>query len=350
MTVHELAHSWWGIGTSTAAGADWLREAVPSILSVMRYPDVHNAEMEGARSRLEDGLVAIVDEDDGSTALEDLGSPYTVGPLTLAHLHGVLSTQGADLFDTLQALLAGAPTLERDLEPRLQCADVLSVESLTRDGRPTITHDDLVAAIDGTSPSFHCEMVHVGREGFPLVGVRDYDSTGPMEVVVGQVQDDLLGWPLFTEVPYHLLCDPVGGDPVPATCTGSELDLGPTPRLLSGASDAVPLGAEQTMYVGVITADQLLPEALAPWSLSVDDDAGRAPTRLVRCASGDTDPPCDVDYDRDGYPAAGDCDDDDATRNPGADMGGFLDAGSESVTLRDLDCDGWPTSRFPGAP
>ncbi len=347
-TLHELAHQVTAYRLQPQPQyleeARWVVEGVPTLLTWMRLGDQPLFSTYGAAGQDEPYEAALAlaaatcanSADDLEVDGADNSVAYMHGPYTLMQLYWTYRAHGGS-------------------EPGFWANVILFFERT--DGRSAATVNELISTWM-LEPSFYTEWVQRGRAGTPLLALTraeadttaclDTGACDPVDALVSveQVQVAQLGVangcavdaPLFSSVPYFVFCQMAASTGV-APFEGCEATAPTTiPAVLSTASEDLTLTLDASVtsepfpaYVQVLANDGLLPGWIPTagyWRAW--PDAGYR--RFLVCADvGDVD--CGGDADGDGWPARTECDDADASYNPGA----------SPLPLADPDnnCDGW---------
>ncbi len=335
--LHELAHTWFGSmrrSVPPLEDVSWLLEGMPTLLETMRYRGDSNFE---GRDALEDALhsVEVLRGAPDTTSLIRAGADvirYDFAAYTLAQYHHVARGTGtdADVWRRWRALLHAKPF------------------------GATLDETELRSAI---GDPFYEEWIEHGRVGTPLLKLsyaqvdlatdvvynpatplNMCQAASPDRLVVKQVQEELYGtWHLFQSVPYFIACpdenDSARRAIVECDGTGVALDTPHDNSDFDANNDGVAEATRSTIAtpaasnipdatVAVLSAHLLIPEHV------LDPAYGRL-VEVAKVTGVCLQTGC-LDNDHDCWP--GDCDDNDATVNPGA---------TDIVGAPDQDCDGW---------
>jgi len=346
--LHEIAHQATAFRVQPQppydAGARWVVEGVPTLLTWMRLGDQPVFSSYGAEGQDEpyDAALALAtatcanSADDMELDGADDSVAYMFGPYSLMQLYWTYRAHGGS-------------------EPGFWANLVAFFERT--DNRSAATVDELISTWLA-EPTFYTEWVRGNREGTPLLAVTRAEAdtsacldTGACEPVdalltVDQVQlvqlstanGCLIDAPSFSNVPYFVYCGAYGTAGV-APFEGCEAGAPTTiPNALSAASVDITLTLDPAVAadpfparVQLLANDNLLPGWMP--TAGFGDVASASPYRRFLVCADPSDTECGGDADGDGWPARADCDDSDASYNPAA----------APLALSDPDnnCDGW---------
>lgn len=345
---------------------DWMEEAVPELVALMRQPGVGSMTLfDGlyyrVRAFLEEDNTQLRAhrnlEDNPVTILAPIADRrrYHIGPYLLAQ--AIVARHGDDPPPAFANLRQGLLESGELWEP--------------------VSRGELRGFFDlflGAGPgAFYNQRVQGYRYGEPLLGIEDYDLADGGDgrsVTIEQQQRSLISdretefQIVTTGIPYALACITLDGQQVYGQCQGGStgvssvatlaafserLTLTPEAWIDVDTSDTAVRASAQVTRTALYTNHMLLPGHIGFYhvthrgdlpsaSLTIDDPI--APTWTLSCRRGrGSYPDCLIDGDSDGYPLEGDCNDTDVTIHPDqADP----DTGLWEPGDPDRNCDGWP--------